>query len=361
MRPRCADRLRAGPFSIVLVARLLLAAIFVVAGVGKLARRDRTEATLAKFGVGAALRRPLAIALPLAELAIALGLLPAATAPWAGLGAFLLLAAFTVGVARVLRSGEEVECNCFGALAPSHVSRWTLARNVALMALAGFVAVAGWSEPGPGALAWIGDLDATAAVGILAGLALLAAAVNLAFSWQLMKQNGRLVAELAAVAADGPGASGGGAPRGLPVGELTPGFALPTLDGDVVELDELLDDGRGLILFFSDPGCGACEPLLAEVARLQRDPLADPRPVVISLGEPAAVAAKAAQHELGPVLLLDDFERARALGINGFPGALVLDREGRVAGEPAVGSTAVAPLLAASAEPLRLVQVGGSG
>lgn len=342
---------------IVLAARLLLAAVFALAGVGKLARRGETEATLGEFGVGATARAPLAIALPLAELAIAVGLLPALTAPAAALAAFLLLAAFTVGVARVLRGGEEVDCNCFGALAPSRVNGWTLARNAALMALAGTVAVAGQADAGPSAVAWVGELDATAAVGILAGLALIAAALNFAFSWQLMKQNGRLVAELAAVAADGAER----APGGLPLGEMAPAFALPALGGGVVELDELLDDGRGLILFFSDPGCGACEPLLPEIARLQRDPAADPRPVVISLGDPAAVAAKAAEHGLEPVLLLDDFERARALGVNGFPGALVLDREGRIAAGPAVGATAVAPLLAASTEPLRLVRVGARG
>jgi peroxiredoxin len=175
-----------------------------------------------------------------------------------------------------------------------------------------------------------------------------------------MKQNGRLVAELATVSAGGA-ISAAGPPKGLPIGEMAPAFALPALGGGPVELDELLDDGRGLILFFTDPDCGACEPLLPEIGRLQRDSGADPRPVVVSLGDPDAIAAKAGEHELGPVLLLDDFEFARSLGINGFPGALVLDRDGRIASEPAVGGTAVAGLLASLSEPLRLVGVGAGG
>src|ERR1700710_291143 len=96
----------------VLAARLLLAAVFAVAGVGKLARREQTEATLGKFGLAAGARPGLAIALPLAELAVAIGLLPAVTAPWAALAAFFLLTAFSVGIARVLLGEEEVDCNC---------------------------------------------------------------------------------------------------------------------------------------------------------------------------------------------------------------------------------------------------------
>jgi len=276
----------------------------------------------------------------------------------------LLLAAFTLGVARVLRGGEEVECNCFGSLAPSKVSGWTLARNGALIVLAGFVAGAGWSEPGASALGWIGDLDATAALGMLAGLALLAAVVNFAFSWQLMKQNGRLVVELAAVSG---GAVAGGAPKGLPLGEMAPAFTLPTLAGRPVELDELLDDGRRLLLFFSDSHCSACEPLLPEIGRRQRDPEANPRVAVLSLGDVEADLDKVEAHGLELVLVQEDFELARSLGINGMPGALLLDEQGRIASEPAVGGVAVTRLLDSLAEAgetnemLRLVQVGASG
>jgi peroxiredoxin len=340
---------------IVLAARILLAAVFAGAGVGKLARRGETEATLGKFGVAERLRAPLAVALPLVELAISAGLLPAASAPWAAAAALLLLAAFTVAVARVLTRQEEVDCNCFGSLAPSRVSGWTLARNGGLMVVAGLVAAAGWSDPGPSAVAWIGGLDATAAVGILAGLALLAAALNFAFSWQLMKQNGRLVADLAMLSARGTGAHA--VPTGLPLGELAPSFELRGLSGRPVELDELLEAGRGLLLFFSDPGCGACEPLLPEVGRLQRDPEADPQPVVISLGDVESNLEKVAEHGLELVLLQEDFGLARSFGITGMPGAVVLDREGRIASEPAVGTEEVSVLFETTAEPLRLVRV----
>jgi len=334
-----------------LIVRLGLAVVFALAAVGKLRRREETAATLGKFGVGARLRTPLALAIPVAELAIAAGLVPAASAPLTAGAAFVLLAAFTVGVVRVLAGEEEIDCNCFGALAPSRVSGRTVARNGVLMAAAGLVLVGGWSDSGPDPLGWVGGISATAAVGILAGLALLGAAANFAFSWQLMKQNGRLLAELATLTA-------GTAPSpGLAPGELAPAFELPELSGKLVELDELLDGGRGLLLFFSDPRCGACEPLLPEVGRLQRDPHVDPWPVVISLGDRQGTARMAAEHGLRPVLLQEDFELARSLGVTGMPGAIVLDREGRIAGDPTVGGVAVGELLASLSEPLRLVKV----
>jgi peroxiredoxin len=338
-----------------LAARLLLAAVFAVAGLGKLARREQTKATLGKFGVAPGSRPGLAIALPLGELAVAVGLVATATAPWAGLAALLLLSAFTIGVLRVLRGGEEVDCNCFGSLAPSRISRWTLARNLALMALVGFVFAAGLSDAGASATGWVGGLGATALVGILAGLALLAAAINFAFSWQLMKQNGRLVAQLESASGGAAAPSG---PKGLAPGTPAPAFALPDLAGRTVALDDLLDTGRGLVLLFSDPGCSACEPLFPRIGPMQREDAGDPLPVVISLGEVAANQTKAEAHGLQLVLLAEDFELARSFGVNGMPGAVLVDRDGLIAGDPAVGAIAVQALLDEVSSPLRLIKVG---
>lgn len=342
----------------VLVARVLLAAIFAVAAVGKLLRRDQTEATFGKFGVGEALRSPLAIALPLAELAIAVGLLPAASAPWTGLAAFLLLAAFTVGVARVLRGGEEVDCNCFGSLGTSRISRWTLVRNVLLLALAGGVAVAPRSDPGTSAVAWLADLDTAGLALLCAGVAIALAALSIAFCWQLMRQNGRLLNEIEALKAGG----GGAAPTGPQPGELAPSFALPALGGGGLALEELLAGGRGLVVVVTDPGCGACDPLLPEIGRLQRDPETPVPLVMISRGDRDLNLAKAREHGLEPVLIEEEFEVSRALGINGAPGAVRLDPDGRYVAKPSMGTERVGLLLAelAAATPELTVHQGGN-
>jgi uncharacterized membrane protein YphA (DoxX/SURF4 family) len=326
---------------ILLAARLLLAAVFAVAAVGKLAGRSRTVETLAEFGVAVPLRRPVAIALPLAELAIAIALLPSATAAWAALAAALLLAVFTAAVARALTQGREVDCNCFGSLGPSRISRWTLARNALLLVLAGGVAIAAQSDPGTSAVAWLGNLGTAGVAMLVAGVAVVAAALNFAFSWQLMRQNGRLLNDLKALEAEG----GAAAPSGPRPGHLAPSFALPALGGGGLSLEELLAGGRGLIVVVTDPGCGACEPLLPEIGRLQRDPETVVPLVMISRGDPDANLAKAREHGLEPVLLEEGFEVSRALGINGAPGAVRLDPEGRYLAKPSMGTERVGALL----------------
>jgi hypothetical protein len=343
---------------VVLAARLLLAAVFAVAAAGKLTGRSRTVETLAEFGVAESLRRPLAIALPLVELAIAVALLPAATAAWGALAAALLLATFTAAVARTLLQGREVDCNCFGSLGSSRISRWTLVRNVTLLALAAAVAIAAQSDPGTSAVAWLANLD-TAQLALLgAGVAIALAALSLAFFWQLMRQNGRLLKRIEALEAGG----GRAAPSGPQPGDLAPSFALPALDGGALALEELLAAGRGLAVVVTDPGCGACDPLLPEIGRLQRDPVTTVPLVMISRGDREANLAKAREHGLEPVLIEEEFEVSRALGINGAPGAVRLDAGGRYLAKPSMGTERVGILLGelAAATPELTVHQGGS-
>lgn len=343
---------------ILLGARLLLAAVFAAAAAGKLVSRSRTVETLAEFGVPASIRRPIAIALPLAELAIAAALLPAATAAWAALAAALLLAVFTAAVARTLLQGREVDCNCFGSLGSSRISRWTLARNVLLFMLAAGVAIAAQGDPGTSAVAWLGNLD-TAQLALLgAGVAIALATLSIAFFWQLMRQNGRLLHEIEALKAG----SGGAAPSGPQPGDLAPPFALPALGGGGLDLEHLLAAGRGLVVVVTDPGCGACDPLLPEIGRLQRDPETPVPLVMISRGDLDANLAKAREHGLEPVLIEEEFEISRALGINGAPGAIRLDAEGRYLAKPSMGTERVGILLEelAAVNPELTVHRGGN-
>ena len=62
------------------LSAMLLAGVFVVAAIAKLLDRAGTRETLAEFGVPARAAAPGAVALPLLELAIAVALIPAATA-----------------------------------------------------------------------------------------------------------------------------------------------------------------------------------------------------------------------------------------------------------------------------------------
>jgi len=148
------------------LAALVLAAVFGWAGVAKLGARDRTARTFR------ALRLPapggLAVAVPAVELGLAVALV--VVPGWAAAGALALLAAFTVFLARAVRSGVDVGCGCFGSAGNDPVSGVELVRN-ALLALAAALALAAPSPTVP-------DLPAVLVAGL--GVALGALVLALA-------------------------------------------------------------------------------------------------------------------------------------------------------------------------------------
>ncbi len=333
---------------LLLGARLGLASALIVAGGAKLVDLSGARRSLEQFGVPARVVSPVAVGLSLAEIAVAVALVPVASAWAAALAAAALLFVFTVAVAAALARGADADCHCFGRISSQPIGAGTLGRNVVLLALAGFVAVAGADNAGTSATAWIGRLSTGEAVALAFCLVLaLAVAFNAAFLLALFKQNGRLWAELdelRAVIDGGPSAKPSPA-AGL--GEPIPAMALSDLERHQVELHDLFDAGRETLLFFTDPQCTACDGLLPEIGRRQRDPAADPRVVVVSLGDPELNRAKAAEHGIGPILLHQGFDFPRSLGIGGVPGAVLIDADGLVASEPALGAESVSALLAA--------------
>lgn len=109
-----------------------LAAVFVRAGVAKLARPAETAIGFAALGVPAP---PLtARIVPLVELVLAAVLLAAPRA--GGAAALVLLAAFSAFVGRTLQRGLAVPCNCFGTARAEPVSGVDLLRNLLLGGLA---------------------------------------------------------------------------------------------------------------------------------------------------------------------------------------------------------------------------------
>lgn len=335
-----------------LVIRLLLAAVFVVAAAGKLVDLDRSRQTIEQFGLSARLARPLGLLLPLTELVIGVALIPVSTASWAALAAMGLLGVFCVALARVLVRGEAPDCNCFGSIGSAPVGRATLVRNGVLIVLAGFVAVAGLNDRGVSALAWIADYPALA---VVAGVFAAVSAIHIAFSWQLFQQNGRLLDRLSDLEVTGVVESISSSYDGLVVGDPAPDFVLPDLEGRSVTLDDLLAAGRGALLFFTNPSCAACDPLLPAFGHAQS--VAHGVPVaIISSGAVDDNRAKAEGHVLTQVLLQDSFEVAESYHVYGSPGAVLVGETGRIASERATGAQSVTELLdAISGSRLRAV------
>jgi hypothetical protein len=142
-------------------AALVLAAVFTRAGVAKLGSHAATETTFSALG----LPRAAAVALPIAELALAAALVLAPG--WGAALALALLAGFTTFLARAVRAGVQVGCNCFGSARRAPVSWVELARN-AFLTLAGFVALSASrpTVPRAGAVLTVGGATVIALVAL---------------------------------------------------------------------------------------------------------------------------------------------------------------------------------------------------
>jgi peroxiredoxin len=339
---------------VLLLARLLLAAVFVVAGIAKLTDREGSRRAVANFGVPTALAAPLGILLPLAELAVAVALIPTSTAFWGAVGALALLLLFVAGIGANLARGRRPDCHCFGQLHSAPAGWSTLARNGVLAAIAAFLVWRGLEgEVGSSAVGWIGALS-TVQVLMLAGgavvLALLAA--QWLFLFGLLRQNGRLLARLNAVeeglAAAGlaPSENGAHSTAGLPVGSPAPAFALADVDGEEVTLDGLRGRGKPVVLLFTDPSCGPCTDLLPDVGRWQQQYAEKLTISIVGRGTAAENGAEVSEHGVENVMLQEDWEVADAYEVDATPGAVVVSPEGSI-GSPVVhGPDAVKALVA---------------
>ena len=186
-----------------LTARLLLAAVFLVAGIAKLADLAGSRQALRDFGVPARLADPFGLLLPLAELAVAVALLLPATAWWGALGAVALLLLFVGGIGSNLARGRQPECHCFGQLHSAPAGWPTLLRNLVLAALAGVVVGFGRSAPGPGVFDWMIALPVAQRIEVVAGLVAVALLVGAGWLlFQVMAQQGRLLLRIEALEAE---------------------------------------------------------------------------------------------------------------------------------------------------------------
>ncbi|MEX2552686.1 MAG: MauE/DoxX family redox-associated membrane protein [Actinomycetota bacterium] len=110
----------------------VLACVFAWAGSSKLRHGDRAADAFRAMGLPAPMKLGRAVAL--VELTLALLLL---TTPFmGGLLALIVLAAFTIVLGRTIRSGEGVQCGCFGTSRQKPVSWVELVRNLLLAMLA---------------------------------------------------------------------------------------------------------------------------------------------------------------------------------------------------------------------------------
>lgn len=339
---------------LLLLARLVLFAVFAVAGVSKLTNMAGSRKMMTDFGLSESLARPAGVALPIAELLVAALLLPVATAAWGAVGAFVLLVLFCLGIGYNLARGRTPDCRCFGQLHAAPVGPRTLVRNAVLALLAVPVAIRGLAgDPGSSAIGWLGEVSLAGGFAILGGVILVAALVGVGWLLiHLLGQNGRLLVRLDAIEAalGGQGVLDAAeaeedADEGLPIGVPAPAFSLTGLHGETMTLDALRAAGKPVMLVFSDPNCGPCNAMMPDIGRWQRDHASALTTVVVTRGAAEANRAKATQNGLTHVLLQRDDEVADAYDTGGTPTGVIVRADGTIGSRAAPGADAIRKLV----------------
>ena len=165
----------------VAIAAAVLVLVFVRGLWHKLVEHSLFRVTLAEYGLlPDRLVATAAIAIAVAEAAVVIGLVVPATRPVAALGAAVLLALYGAAIAINLRRGHvTLDCGCGG---PGYGLSWLLvARNGALIGLAGLAAMPASGRELGAADAWVLALAAVTVWLLIAGLE--QAASNSAYVW----------------------------------------------------------------------------------------------------------------------------------------------------------------------------------
>ena len=312
-------------------SRILLAGVFVMAGVAKLRDRGRFRTTLVAFGVPPAVAMPLTFALPIVELLIGAGLLVDAIAFGSSLAALALLFAFTAAVAVSLGRGKRPACQCFGVISSAPIGAGTLVRNAVLMAVSGVAAL----PADAGHLSVFDSIDTAK----LAGIAVALLAGQTWLIGLLLGRDRRLSERVAALEARPAPAI-----KGLPPGAPAPAFTAPNLRGGTSTFESLLAPGLPVFLYFFDPDCGPCTSLLPHLTRWQA---AHTGLRFVLLGRRIIGRPISPEYEPFTVLAQEDREIAALFKVPSIPSAQIIGPGGRVQSPLAVGQEAIAQIVAA--------------
>jgi protein-disulfide isomerase len=103
--------------------------------------------------------------------------------------------------------------------------------------------------------------------------------------------------------------------------------------------------GHPTAVLFWNPGCGFCHRMLDDLKAWEaKPPKGSPRLLVVSTG---TVEANQAMGLRGPVVLDQGFSLGQAFGASGTPSAVLVDAEGKIGSDLAVGAPGVLALVGA--------------
>jgi len=314
---------------ITVLLRVALSAVFGAAGVTKLFDQPGTRDAAKNFGVAESLAPAFAMALPIAELAIAAGLLFANTTLASAIAGVLLLGAFVVAIGVNLARGRTHDCHCFGQLYSRPLGWPTLVRNLMFALGAVFVIWQAETEKSPAIISTLAALNFAQwlwLIGVSAGA--------IVAMFYLHRRRIQTSVKTAA------------APKGLPVDSVAPAFELTAYAGGTTSLKELLADDKPLLLIFTNPTCGPCVVLFEEIKEWQRSHSEQLTIALISFGTIKENFVNVARNSLGQVLLQREREVAEKYGANVTPTAVVVNTGGKIASPLAAGADEIRQLLA---------------
>jgi len=339
-----------------LLARLFLASILALAGFTKATDLARTRRTLIEFGVPEKLAGLLGWSLPFIEIAVAVALLPVASAWWGGAAALALMLIFASGIGLNLIRGRKPDCNCFGQLHSKPVSWTTFARNLALAAVAGLIVVQGRQNPGLSAFNWLADLKSAEVAGLALGLvAVVLLAAGVTFLRRILNQQATVLDRIEAMkkvvdedyAEPAPVERADAAPpvEGLPVGAPAPHFSLAAIGGEQVTLDNLLEYGKPVLLLFVSPNCFPCKTLLPLIRIWERDYDERLTIAVLSKGSIKENRDGVAKYGARHLLLHEEHGVAEDYQAKWTPAAVLISRTGKIASQITYGDEAIRALV----------------
>lgn len=316
---------------LIVLLRIALSAVFGVAGVTKVLDPHGTRDAVKNFGAPESVATALSIALPLAELLIALGLLFDVSVRLSSFAGLVLLGILIVVISLNLAQGRKHDCHCFGQLYSRPLGWPTLARNIVFAAGAGVVL---WFSPVETAVAGSTIISTLGQLSLVQALLLLGVVVLVIVALiYLQRRQKRAPAETPA------------GPRGLPIGSAAPPFELTAYRGGTTSLAQLLAEGKPLLLVFTNPTCGPCVTLFAEIKEWQEAHSDQLTIALLSFGTIKENFVNVARNGLGQVLLQQQREVAEQYRADVTPTAVLVNTNGRIASQVAAGADEIRALL----------------
>ncbi len=343
-----------------------MSAVFLLAGLAKIADPKSASKALIDFGLPPAPAHLFSSPLPLAEVIVAVTLIPRASAWYGACAALALLGIFAIGIGVNLARGRKPDCHCFGQLQSSPIGWQTLFRNGVLGAVAGWLIFRGPLGDGPSLwshLASAGDNERRFFIFASFVLCFMffralrrreVAEPESSFEWDWDEDDAdespaapepRPAQARLLQARPAPSPRVVPAAVELPVGAPAPGFAVSSINGEKCSLQSLRDEGKTVCLVFSSPHCDPCRALWPYLSRWAREHAHALNIVVVSRGAATAKLAKQNGFDPSRVLLQQEFELSDLYGVTSTPAAVLVGTDGLIQSHLAVGREDIGRLI----------------